>query len=259
MSETRLKAVLFDMDDTLIDWRYWGGDWNHVEEWHLRGVYDYLTREQRTLNGDFQAFRTYYNRLTRDAWSEARTSLKAPHIGRMLLQALAQFGFLPDETIGLDQCLAAYGWGCVSGVNLFPDVIPFLEMLQARGIKTGIVTNASQPMTLRDNELSGYDLLRFFPETAHRISAADVGYLKPHAAIFEHALKVLGTAPDETVFIGDNPVADIAGSQSAGMKAILRVLHKRQTLISGLIVPDAAINGFDELPAILDEWYPGRW
>jgi putative hydrolase of the HAD superfamily len=147
----------------------------------------------------------------------------------------------------------------MEGVELFPDVMPFLEILQSRGIKTGIVTNASQPMTIRDTELSGYDLLRFFPDTPHRISAADVGYLKPHAAIFEHALKVLGTQPDETVFIGDNPVADIAGSQSAGMKAILRVLHVRQPLISGLIVPDAAINSFDELPAILDEWYPGRW
>jgi hypothetical protein len=43
------------------------------------------------------------------------------------------------------------------------------------------------------------------------------------------------------------------------MKAVLRVLHKRQPLISGLIVPDAAVNSFDELPAILDDWYPGRW
>lgn len=259
MSEIRLKAILFDMDDTLINWRDWSGDWNQVEERHLRGVYDYLARENRTLSGEFVDFQKYYNELTRDAWADARTSLKAPHVGRMLLQALAQYGFLPDDTIGLNQCLEAYGWGCMPGVELFPDVPPFLQILQERGIKTGIVTNASQPMMVRDSELHGYDLLRFFPETSHRISAADVGYLKPHAAIFEHALKVLGTNPEETIFIGDNPVADIAGAQSAGMKAVLRVLHKRQPLISGLIVPDAAINSFDELPAILDEWYLERW
>jgi FMN phosphatase YigB (HAD superfamily) len=180
-------------------------------------------------------------------------------VGRMLLQALSRFGFLPDNAIGLDHCLKAYGWERIPEVHLFPDVIPFLEILHQRGIKMGIVTNASQPMTLRDNELMGYDLMRFFPEASHRISAADVGYLKPHMAIFEHALKVLGTQPDETIFIGDNPVADIAGSQSAGMKAILRVLTPTRSMISGLIVPDAAINTFEELPSILDEWYPGRW
>ncbi len=259
MSEVRLKAVLFDMDDTLIDWRDWNGDWPAAEERHLQGVYNYLSGENRPLNGGFSAFQSYYNRLTREAWVDARTSLKAPNIGRMLLQALAQFGFLPDETIGLDQCLRAYGWGCIQGVTVFEDVAPFLKILQAHGIKTGIVTNASQPMSVRDSELEGYDLLRFFPEPAHRISAADVGYLKPHAAIFDHALTMLGTQPDETIFIGDNPVADVAGAQSAGMKAILRVLHHTQPLISGLIVPDAAINSFDELPAILDEWFAGRW
>jgi FMN phosphatase YigB (HAD superfamily) len=259
MTETRLKAVLFDMDDTLIDWREWHGSWVDTEERHLQSVYDYLARENRTLSDDFMAFQGYYNRLTREAWADARTSLKAPHIGRMLLQALTRYGFLPDDAIGLDHCLKAYGWEPIPGVHLFPDVVPLLEILQQHDIKMGIVTNASQPMTLRDNELLGYDLMRFFPESSHRISAADVGYLKPHSAIFEHALSVLGTEPDETIFIGDNPVADIAGAQSAGMRAVLRVLSPTKSLISGLIMPDAAINTLEELPTILDEWFPERW
>jgi hypothetical protein len=28
-------------------------------------------------------------------------------------------------------------------------------------------------------------------------------------------------------------------------------------MLSGLIVPDAAINSLEELPAILDDWFPG--
>lgn len=256
-----LKAVLFDMDDTLINWQTWDGSWHGTEERHLLNVYAHLEGANRRLNGAFEAFHEHYKRLTREAWAEARMTLRAPHIGRLMLESLTHFGFLPDEAVSLDHCLEAYGWGCIPGIHVFPDVVPFLELLQQRGIKMGIVTNASQPMTLRDHELTGYDLIRFFPETRHRISAADVGWLKPHAEIFRHALDALGTSPDETIFIGDNPVADVAGAQSAGMRAVWRMLTHvtMPTPKEGLVVPDAAVRSFAELPALLDQWYPNRW
>ena len=56
-------------------------------------------------------------------------------------------------------------------------------------------------------------------------------------AIFEAALDCLGVQVDEAVFVGDNPEADIAGAQSIGMKAVLRVRHRTPPLISGLIIP----------------------
>ncbi len=63
--------------------------------------------------------------------------------------------------------------------------------------------------------------------------------------------------PEEAIFIGDTPEMDIAGAQNIGMNAILRVKHPSPPLISGLIVPDGAINTLVELPAVLDELYPG--
>jgi FMN phosphatase YigB (HAD superfamily) len=104
-------------------------------------------------------------------------------------------------------------------------------------------------------EIEAHGILVHFPDC--RISAADVGYLKPHPAIFQAALDQVGATPDEAVFVGDNPIADIAGAQGAGMRAILRVTTPAPPMLSGLIVPDAAINSLAELPRILDEWYPG--
>lgn len=252
-----LKAILFDMDDTLIDWSGWSGEWRSLERRHLQQVYELLASASRSLNTDMETFIGHYSGLLRDAWIAARANLLAPHNGKLLLQSLSHFGFVEDEQLGIHECIQAYNWRGAPGVCVFPDVPPMLTKFQQLGIKMGIVTNASQPMQMRDTELEAFGLLQYFPDKPARISAADVGYLKPHEAIFTHALNALGTTAEETVFIGDNPVADIAGAQSAGMKAILRVTSPAPSLISGLIVPDAAINSLEELPKILDEFYPG--
>jgi len=57
------------------------------------------------------------------------------------------------------------------------------------------------------------------------------------------------------VFIGDNPIADIGGAQSSGMRAILR-LKPGHNSYRGLAVPDGSLYSLDELPSILDEWHP---
>ena len=40
-----LKAILFDMDDTLIDWSGFKLSWREREAIHLRGVYDYINEQ----------------------------------------------------------------------------------------------------------------------------------------------------------------------------------------------------------------------
>jgi putative hydrolase of the HAD superfamily len=107
---------------------------------------------------------------------------------------------------------------------------------------------------MRDFELTDHGILDFFPDC--RVTAADAGYLKPHPEIFEYALNKLGVSADEAVFVGDNAVADIAGAQGAGMRAILRRKADRLPATSGLVIPDATITSLRELPAILDAWFP---
>jgi putative hydrolase of the HAD superfamily len=47
-----------------------------------------------------------------------------------------------------------------------------------------------------------------------------VGWRKPHAKIFEEALKRLNVKAEETLFIGDSPYEDIKGAKQLGMKTI---------------------------------------
>ncbi|MFW5749114.1 MAG: HAD family hydrolase [Chloroflexota bacterium] len=248
-----LKGILFDLDDTLIDWGHFAEEWERIETPHIEKVYRYMST-LAALEGDFQAYKTAFFSRTKKAWGNARTTLQAPHLGRVLVEAAIAVG-MPEDRADIDALLDAYEWGVIEGTSAFPEAISVLEKLRAHNIKMGIVTNAFQPMRLRDIELHGHGLREFFPDC--RISAADVGVLKPHPDIFKRALACMGTPPEETVFIGDNPTADIAGAQAAGMLAVLRVIARPRPLISGLIVPDAAINSLMELPVILSEWFPG--
>jgi len=253
MATTQLKGILFDFDDTLIDWSPVKLDWREVESSRLSKVHDYINREIQPFETAIDDLVATYMDRTRDAWAEGRSTLRAPIMPDVLMATLVEFG-LPEDKLNQDDVIDAYGWDKVPGTIVFPDVPPMLETLIENNIKVGIVTNASQPMRMRDAELVSHKLIDYFPDC--RLSAADAGYLKPHPRIFEYALNVMGTTPEETIFIGDNPVADVAGAQSAGMKAILRVKTSAQKMISGLIVPDAALNSFDELPHILDDWFP---
>ncbi len=250
---TQLKGVLFDFDDTLIDWSGVQLSWRALEAERLASIEAYLKQKIDGLTLDIDQLSDDFWRRTSRAWGEARVSLRAPRLPQLLLASLKAAGV---DTAALDETalLQAYSWGAVPGTVVFPDVPPMLEMLRARGIKLGIVTNASQPMVLRDVELRAHGLIEYFP--ACRFSAADVGYLKPHRRIFEAALECLGCAPAETVFIGDNPIADIAGAQAAGLRAVRRIVPG--ALARGkLAPPHRSVHSLAELPPILDDWYPG--
>lgn len=89
-----------------------------------------------------------------------------------------------------------------------------LEALRDRGLKVGLVSNALDPPPLlhRDLEQMG---------VAERLDVAvfssEVGWRKPHPAIFERALDVIGVPAEETLFVGDTLATDVAGASALGM------------------------------------------
>ena len=248
-----LKAILFDLDDTLLDWSGFGGDWKTLEYQFLRGVFDYVATITTPLPS-LDAFIEDFHERVREAWRVGRSTLIAPNMATLLLETVEAQG-VPVGMLKVEDLTRAYGWRAVPGTVLFKEVPAVMSLIKKHGIKTAIVTNASQPMALRDIEIAEHDLLQYFPDC--RLSAADAGVLKPHPGIFQMALDRLGVTPDEAVFVGDNPIADIAGAQAIGMQAVFRITSPLPPMLSGLIVPDAAINSLEELPPILDGWFPG--
>jgi putative hydrolase of the HAD superfamily len=241
------------MDDTLIDWSGRTVDWIDYRRTHLQSVFDFVCAEVHPLaDSKLDPFVEAAVQHIERGWTESAVSLISPNIGTSIALALRDVG-VPPEKINRERVLRAYEWGPVTGVTVFPDALEVLPILRQHGIQITIITNSSQPMWMRDIELEAFGLLKWID--GPRISAADVGYLKPHPAIFGAALDSLRIGADETVMVGDNPRADVQGGQGVGIKSILRQLADGSNQYHSA-TPDATIDTLHDLLPILDVWFP---
>jgi len=250
-----LKAILFDLDHTLIDWDQ-ASPWEEFQAERLGRVFDYLHAHGFKTNGTplEKLVAAFITNLSA-AWDNSRTTLIAPSLYVAIRDSLVSIG-IPGDQIDIEAVMNIYDWQVREGEQLFPDVLEVLPQLSAHGVALGIVTNASQPMHYRDRELSAFGLCEWFPTC--RISAVDIGYIKPHRAIFERALDLLGVQPDEAVFVGDNLEADIQGAQGIGMRGVWRERsNELNDMFMEKIVPDGTIATLHDLPPLLDQWFPG--
>lgn len=252
-----LKAVIFDMDDTLLDWSNQDIDWAAFHAQHTSYVLDYVQSTVPNVidSVDVDDVCSVMLNLTRAAWKTARETLRAPHIGAILMDTFQEFG-VPADALRLDDLVNAYQWKPQAGVRPFADVPAALQLLRDNNIKIGLITNAFQPMHTRIQELAAFDLDGYFEPDA-MFSAADVGFLKPHPKIFAIALEALDVAPDEAVFVGDSREADILGAKNAGMRGVLRIRLDSTAVLRNQITPDGEIYSLEDLFPMLDQWYPG--
>jgi putative hydrolase of the HAD superfamily len=97
----------------------------------------------------------------------------------------------------------------------YDDVVPALERLSARGIRTGIISNWDRRL---GSILVGLGLHSMLDCV---ISSAVVGLHKPDPRIFEMACARLDVAPEEAAHVGDHYYADVLGATVAGMTPVL--------------------------------------
>jgi putative hydrolase of the HAD superfamily len=249
-----LKAVIFDLDDTLIDWEL-AEAWEPRERKRFETLFNFINHQIHPLIGieSMELFAAFSTAMMR-AWESSRKTLNAPSLIQILKETLQSLG-IPEDRLDMDAVMAVYDWQCPPGLRAFPDTLEVLPELQAHGVQLGIITNSSHPMHYRDRELNTVGLLGMFPNC--RLSAVDVGVLKPHRQIFERALKILDVDADEAVFVGDNLHADVQGAQEAGMYGVLRVRRREDMPETDDITPDGTITTLHELLPLLDDWYPG--
>jgi putative hydrolase of the HAD superfamily len=84
------------------------------------------------------------------------------------------------------------------------------------------------------------------------LNAGGLGYAKPDPRAYLALTDALTLAPDEIVFVGDEPQADVVGPRAAGMHTVW-VNRGRGAWPDGLPAADATVTHIGELAALLAE------
>ena len=126
-----------------------------------------------------------------------------------------------------------------------PEVNGYLADLNDQQTPWGIVTNGSSNQR-RMCRAAGLDELAPFI-----IVSQEAGYAKPDPRIFRDALEALGLArPEQVMFVGDNPVADIDGAKRFGMEAAW--VRRGREYPVGLQTPDYVVDLVTEVRDVVD-------
>lgn len=193
-----VKAVLFDLDDTL---------------WPIEPA---IERAENLLF-DWLAQHTpaVAERFTIESLRQRRQELMATDpIYQLDLRVLRRTGLLEAfASVGEDLALVDHAMEVFSRarneVTLFADVLPVLTRLHGR-VLLGSVSNGVA-------DLEAIGMTHFFQAS---VAAHRCGCAKPDASIFHAGCDALGVALHEAVYVGDDPLLDVDGAQKAGLRAV---------------------------------------
>ena len=250
------KAIIVDLDDTILDSCDPRVSWRHVCAEFARGLGITPGRLFDALNDATNWFwdnqlRAREGRVeSKLGWRKCGNQLRARE-GRLDLvaarraiftRALLSLGLKDPEPATVDAMAKRYTALRDEAVKPFQGALAALERLRESGVRLALLTNGSSEKQWA--KIRQFGLERYFD---HIQVEGDVGFGKPDAQAFGHALSALDARPEETWMVGDNLLADIAGAQRAGIHAIWIDAHGAGLDARDGIVPDRVVKSLDEL------------
>jgi HAD superfamily hydrolase (TIGR01662 family) len=132
-------------------------------------------------------------------------------------------------------------WALCHHFSLYDDVAPTLKRLHREGYRIGLISNTHRCLTSFQSHFALDGLI------SAAVSSSGHGYMKPHPSIFQAALTLAGTAPEESVMVGDSYAHDIAGAQALGMHGILIARGSQRPEAPGCAVVGSLHEIFEHL------------
>lgn len=238
------KAIFFDLDDTLCDYR-------GAVEAGLDATVDFLVGKYPSLDPEAikREYMEIYNRDVKAYWT-SRWLLKGPRYGaRVIYQLLLSGGIDDKETAA--EAATVYQKTNFANLRLFDETEGVLKALKAR-FPLGLLTNG--PGEVQRQELSVLGISGYFD---HIFVAGEVGHSKPETIMFEKAANAVGAKPGEIAFVGDSQTRDLIGGREAGF-VVVWVNRRRERLGTGIPKPDFEIPNLVGLLRLVDLDVEGR-
>jgi len=137
-------------------------------------------------------------------------TLRESLLDDMVMNALIACGFEPQAVVGIVKEAVDYGLTTRKS-KWFPDAKKTLLILRKKGYRLGLISNTHW----RISENSRKEFKKFFDVIT---LSYEHGFAKPHPSIFIETLKKLQTNAGNCLHVGDDPIADVEGAKSVGIK-----------------------------------------
>ncbi len=230
------KAILFDMDDTILAYSQ-----NSDSSWRL--VCEQFVDKVDSIHPDtlIKAIKANSSAY----WSDPERH----RIGRLDLDktrekivadTLVQFG-IDNPSLAHDMALA-YAAHREEAIKPFPDAITTLQEFRKQGVLLGLLTNGNAVIQRR--RIEKHALTSYFD---YILIEGEFGIGKPDRRVYFQALDQLAVKPEETWMVGDNLEWEVAVPQRLGIFAIWYDFASVGLPESSTIHPDRIIRSLSEL------------
>lgn len=200
-----VKHIIFDLDDTLCDYRKAAENAKSPinEVLHAHGIdkdafWDRYSRVEPVL------FRRFADGFI------ARDEYRIRRFADVLKDSHGKFCELSSE---LNQI---YMQETIHGIELFDDSMPLMKALQAKEIEAVILTNG--PSDVQRAKCKRLGLSRYIQRI---YISEEIGFSKPYREAFEYVLRDFDVPASEVLMVGDSIENDIQGAEQVGVKAVL--------------------------------------
>lgn len=244
-----IKAVVFDLGGTLIEYAGAYEHWPEMETPGFTAVYQHLTQNNIPLP-DFNQFRDCGFALLPGRWQQAVKHERNLTVVDLLTDVLAQLNVQIPANGLLDEASRRYQQAVQDQATVMPDAAETIRQVKAAGYKVGLLSNTMFSGDAHKADLARFELLDYFDNL---LFSGDVGKWKPNADPFLQLLGEMGVVGETAVYVGDDPTSDVVGGRSAGMKTVYIKSNQRFHKPNG-VEPDAEINQLKELIQILQKW-----
>lgn len=198
----RIQGVLFDLDNTLIDFLRM-----------KRTASDAAARAMVAAGADFPFTPDEAGDIL---FGEYMEDIEGDHVfGRFLARHHRQRIALSAHQVDRITAAAVNAYLRTKMLHTEPytGVRRTLLTLARRGIRMGVVTDAPRLKAYQRLEAAG--LVDFFDFV---VTFTDHGERKPHATPFRNALELFGLLPHQVLMVGDWPERDMQGAKAVGLR-----------------------------------------
>jgi HAD superfamily hydrolase (TIGR01549 family) len=200
------NAIVFDLLDTLYPW----GPDRYSQALDalcdtVAGACPPLTQEE-----------------VKAAYVEIRTRCSAENLSRLVENDFNAFVLELTTNLGSDRAeelaregVRAYDKAFGNSLDLPDGVLDMLQRLSSR-YKLGVLSNYPTSGGIR-SALKRDGLATLLSAT---VVSAEIGFIKPHPAMFRAVCDELGCSSDQVLFVGDTWESDVVGSWLSGMPCV---------------------------------------